>query len=268
MDLGISGRAAVVTGASAGIGLAVARELVDNGASVVVAARDPDRLAAAASLLRGRPGAQVATIAVDVAHPEAAERVVETAASAFGRLDILVNNAGRAHAGGLMAASEAEWDEMTAVKLTAARRLCRAAIPLMRENGWGRIVNMSSIGGTHPNPKLLVSHVLSAAIDNLTKSLAIEVAGEGILVNAIGVGAVATENWANNMIPALRRARPELGGLDDDAVLARVSRELTPVGRAGRPEEIAALAAFLASDRNGFVTGAVVHAAGGAERFL
>ena len=268
MDLGIAGRAAVVTGASTGIGLAVAHELVQNGASVVIAARDPARLATAASALRERPGARVATVSVDVADPDAAGRVVEVAVQAFGRLDILVNNAGRAHAGGLMAATDAEWDDMTAVKLTAARRMCRAAIPVMRENAWGRIVNMSSIGGTHPNPKLFVSHVLSAAIDNLTKSLAIEVGAEGILVNAIGVGAVATENWANNMIPALRRARPELHGLSDDAVLSRVSRELTPVGRAGRPAEIAALAAFLASDRNGFVTGAVVHAAGGAERFL
>jgi 3-oxoacyl-[acyl-carrier protein] reductase len=157
---------------------------------------------------------------------------------------------------------------MTAVKLTAMRRLCRAAIPNMRQRRWGRIVNMSSIGGIYPNPKLLVSHVLSAAINNLTKSLALEVAADGILVNAIGIGAVATNNWANNMVPSLRRTRPEYSSLSDEEVIARISAELTPIGRAGKPEEIAAVAAFLSSERNGFVTGATIEASGGADRFM
>lgn len=267
MDLGISGRVAVVTGASAGIGFAVATELSANDASVVIAARDPSRLRDAEAELRKR-GARVASIAVDVATPGAAASVVETAIAAFGSLDILVNNAGRAHAGGLMTATEDAWDDMTAVKLTAMRRLCRAAIPHMRGRRWGRIVNMSSIGGSYPNPKLLISHVLSAAINNLTRSLALEVARDGILVNAIGIGAVATDNWANNMIPALRRTRPEFGVLSDAEVIARISGELTPLGRPGQPAEIAAIAAFLCSDRNGFVTGDTIEASGGADRFL
>lgn len=268
MDLGIASRVAVVTGASAGIGFAVADELVANGAAVVLVARGASRLVAAETALRRRPGARVASLAVDVAAPEAAARIVDTAIAAFAAVDILVNNAGRAHAGGVMAATEADWDDMTAVKLTAMRRLCKAAIPHMRRRRWGRIVNMSSIGGIYPNPKLLVSHVLSAAINNFTKSLALEVAADGILVNAIGVGAVATDNWANNMIPALRRSRPELRALSDADVLVRVSRELTPLGRAGQPAEIAAIAAFLCSDRNGFVTGDTIEASGGADRFM
>jgi 3-oxoacyl-[acyl-carrier protein] reductase len=138
----------------------------------------------------------------------------------------------------------------------------------MQKNRWGRIVNMSSIGGIYPNTKLFVSHVLSAAINNLTKSLALEVAKDGILVNAIGIGAVATDNWANNMIPAVRRSRPELSTLSDDEVLARISTELTPIGRPGAPKEIAAIAAFLSSERNGFVTGDTIEASGGADRFM
>jgi 3-oxoacyl-[acyl-carrier protein] reductase len=110
--------------------------------------------------------------------------------------------------------------------------------------------------------------VLSAAINNLTKSLALEVAKDGILVNAIGIGAVATDNWANNMIPTVRRFRPELAGLSDDEVLSRISAELTPVGRAGSAREIAAIAAFLGSARNGFVTGDTIEASGGADRFM
>src|SRR3984893_5578450 len=268
MDLEISGRVAVVTGASAGIGLAVAQEFLANDVAVVIAARDVSRLRAAETMLLEQRAAKVASIAVDVSAPDAAELIVDKAITTFGSLDILVNNAGRAHAGGLMSSTEDDWAEMTAVKLTSMRRLCKAAIPHMRKQRWGRIVNMSSMGGMYPNPKLFVSHVLSATINNLTKSLALEVAGDGILVNAIGIGAVATDNWANNMVPALRRTRPEFRSLSDADVIARISAELTPIGRAGKPAEIAAIAAFLCSDRNGFVTGDTIEASGGADRFM
>src|ERR1039458_1330663 len=96
--------------------------------------------------------------------------------------------------GGIMAASESEWEEMTATKLSAMRRFCRAVIPHMRQRHWGRIVSISSIGGIHPNYRLMVSHALSAAINNLTRSIALEVARDGILVNAIAAGAVLTDN--------------------------------------------------------------------------
>jgi 3-oxoacyl-[acyl-carrier protein] reductase len=268
MDLGIAGRVAIVTGASAGIGYAVADELLANGASVLVVARNEARLNQAAEKLLGRKSAKVASLAADVAKPESAELIVGKSIEAFGGLHILVNNAGRAHAGGLMNSSEEDWEEMTGVKLTSMRRMCKAAIPHMQKAGWGRIVNMSSIGGIYPNPKLFVSHVLSAAINNLTKSLAMEVAKDGILVNAIGIGAVATDNWANNMVPAVRRTRQEFSTLSDDEVIARISAELTPVGRAGTAQEIAAIAAFLSSDRNGFVTGDTIEASGGADRFM
>lgn len=268
MNLGIEHRVAVVTGGSAGIGQAVAQELLENGACVLIAARDAGRLHATEAMLAAQTKGRISSIAVDVGDADAAARIADAAVSRFGSLDILVNNAGRAHAGGLMSATEADWEEMTSVKLTSMRRLCKLAIPIMSKRGWGRIVNMSSIGGIYPNPKLLVSHVLSAAISNLTKSLALEVAGNGILVNAIGIGAVATDNWANNMLPAVRRSRPDLAALSDQDVLAKVSAELTPVGRPGSAREIAAIAAFLASDRNGFVTGDTIEASGGSDRFM
>jgi 3-oxoacyl-[acyl-carrier protein] reductase len=267
MDLEIKGRVALVTGASAGIGLAVARELLENGASVVIAARDRERLDAAASELSS-VAKEVFPFAADVSRDGAADELVAATVRRFGSVDILVNNAGRAHAGGLMSSTEEDWSEMTDVKLTAMRRLCKAAIPVMRQKHWGRIVNMSSIGGIYPNHKLLISHVLSAAINNLTKSLALEVAADGILVNAIGIGAVATDNWANNMIPAVRQARPELSHLSDDEILSKISAERTPVGRAGDPRDIAAIAAFFSSNRNRFVTGDTIEASGGADRFM
>ncbi len=101
----------------------------------------------------------------------------------------------------------------------------------MRERRWGRIVNISSIGGIYPNPKLLVSHTLSAAINNLTRGLALEVARKGILVNAVGVGAVLTDNWQQNMIPAVRKRRPELKEKSDAELVEVLGSELTPVGR-------------------------------------
>lgn len=167
-----------------------------------------------------------------------------------------------------MTSEEEDWTDMTALKLSAMRRFCKAVIPTMQAGGWGRIVNMSSIGGLYPNPKLMISHVLSASINNFTRSLSLEVAKDGILVNAIAIGAIATDNWAKNMIPTVRSERPELSHLNDEELLAAISAELTPVGRAGLPREVAAIAAFLASNRNGFVTGATIEASGGAERFI
>jgi 3-oxoacyl-[acyl-carrier protein] reductase len=268
MNLGISDRVALVTGASAGIGFAITQEFIENHASVVIVARGVARLRAAEAALRSQTTKQVLAIVADVASPDAPQSIIDQVVSQFGQLDILVNNAGRAHAGNLLESSEQDWTEMTDIKLSAMRRLCKAAIPVMRARRWGRIVNMSSIGGKYPNPELFISHVLSAAINNFTKSLALEVAADGILVNAIGCGAIDTDNWANHMVPAVRRARPELANLSDQQVLVKISAELTPVGRAGSPREIAAIAAFLASNRSGFVTGDTIEASGGADKFM
>jgi 3-oxoacyl-[acyl-carrier protein] reductase len=114
----------------------------------------------------------------------------------------------------------------------------------------------------------LISHTLSAAINNFTKGLALEIANDGILVNAIGLGAVATPNWTNNMVPLVRATREDLADLPEDELVKRLGKEKTPTGQFGQPEDIADIAAFLASDRNRFVTGSTIEASGGADRFL
>lgn len=268
MDLEIKNKVAIVTGASTGIGEAVAREFAENGVKLILTARGEDRLQEAVKKIRTETKADIEGIAADVASPEAPQMLVDEAVKKFGSVDIVVNNAGRAHAGGLMQSTDADWQGMEEVKLHAMLRLNRAAIPHMQKNNWGRIVNMSSIGGIYSNPKLLISHVLSAAINNLTKGLALEVAGGGILVNAIALGAIQTDNWAQNMVPKVRETRPDLAKLSDEALMKQLGAELTPVGRFGLPEEIAATAAFLASGRNGFVTGCTIEASGGADRFM
>ncbi len=268
MDLMIRDKVAIVTGASAGVGEAVARELAAAGVKLVLAARRESSLAEVADSIRQSYGTEAAVVAVDMTDPEAGDKLVQEAATRFGGVDIVVNNAGRAHAGGLLDTSDDDWRGMEELKLHAMIRLNRAAIPLMRARGWGRIVNMSSIGGLYPNPKLMVSHALSAAINNLTRGLALEVARDGILVNAIGIGAVRTKNWEHNMIPKVRQTRPDLAGLDDEDLVAKVGAEYTPVGRMGTPDEVAAIAAFFCSGRNGFVTGSTIEASGGADRFF
>lgn len=268
MDLGIANKAALVTGASSGIGESVARTLALAGARVAISARGAERLAETAKRIAAETGGVVEAVACDIAAPGEADRLLAEASKRLGPIQILVNNAGRAHAGGLVVASDADWEGMFNLKLMGMIRCCRAAVPQMQAEGWGRIVNMSSVGGVYPNPKLMVSHALSAAICNATRSIALDFAASGILANAIGIGAVATKNWEENMIPKVRETRPDLRALPDDELVARLGAEMTPVGRFGQPQEIADLAAFLASARNSFVTGVTVEASGGAERFM
>ena len=268
MDLRIENKTAIVTGGSTGVGKAIALELASNGAHVLITARNEDRLKRAAEEIRQHTNTQIIAIPSNVSAKETPSKLVQEAISQFGRVDILVNNAGRAHPGGLMDTDDEDWEDMIGVKINALVRLCRETIPHMRKNSWGRIINISSIGGIYSNPKLLISHTLSAAINNFTKGLALEIANDGILVNAIGLGAVATPNWTNNMVPLVRATREDLADLPEDELVRRLGKEKTPTGQFGQPEDIADIAAFLASDRNRFVTGSTIEASGGADRFL
>ena len=268
MDLQIKNKVALITGASTGIGFAIAEQLARDHAKIFMIARNNDRLQGAITRIREKTGAHIEGMSADISNPEDPGRVVEEVVRRLGSVDILVNNAGRAQAGGLLQTTEEDWKSMTEVKLYGMVACCRAAVPLMQKSGWGRIVNISSVGGVYPNPTLMISHALSAAINNFTKSLALEVATDGILVNAVGVGAVTTENWQSNMIPKVRENRPEWSNLSNQELIKNLGAEKTPIGRFGTPEEIAALTAFLVSGRNSFVTGATIEASGGADRFI
>lgn len=265
MDLKLTGKVALVTGARTGIGFSICEELAENGVHLIMVARQKAQLILAAQKIADKYGVTVLPIAGDVTDPELPELVVKQAEK---RIDLLVNNAGRAHTGTLLTTSEEEWQSMTETKFSAMRRFCKVVIPGMQARNWGRIVNISSIGGIYPNPQLTVSHALSAAINNLTRSLALSVAPDGILVNAVGVGAVMTDNWAQNMLPNVRDRRPELADKTDKEIMALLGKQKTPVGRFGLPEDIAAITAFLLSERNQFVTGQTIEASGGADRFM
>jgi 3-oxoacyl-[acyl-carrier protein] reductase len=257
MELGLADRACVVTGASRGIGLATARALAAEGASVLLVGRNEDALAAAAAdCARDR----AATLAIDVTAPDAGERLVAACLDAFGRLDVLVNNAGTSALRTVEELTDEEWEEQWELHVMGPMRAMRAAAPVMAERGWGRIVNVSSSSGKRPSGTNMAYSVTKAAELSLSRAFADLYAGRGVLVNAVTPGPVGGSMWL------------EPGGLADQVAAARgISREealesvatRTPLGRMGTEEEIAAVIVFLCSQAASNVAGAAWSVDGG-----
>ncbi|NUP61614.1 MAG: SDR family oxidoreductase [Nonomuraea sp.] len=252
MDLGISGKVALVTGGSAGIGLAAAMSLAREGCDVCVSARNPERLADAVVELQ-QFGGVVHAVLADVEDPSAAERVVAETRDVLGPVDILVANAGGPPAGRADTVGLDDWDVAVQRNLLGTVRLVHAVLPEMRSRGWGRIVTVTSSTVREAIDGLALSNAVRPAVAGVVRTLAREVAGDGVLVNNVMPGAIATD-----------RLR-ELSGGDD--VLARRGQAV-PVGRVGRPEEIGDVIAFLASDRASYVNGVSLLVDGGDSRII
>jgi len=240
-----SSRTAIVTGAGRGIGAAIARALDASGHRVALVARSADELAAVAATLERDP----VVIVADLALPEAPTEAIETAAAAFdGRVDVLVNNAGIALRKDSDTVTAAEIDLLFAVNVRAALLTCAAVLPAMVAAGSGSIVNISSISGLRGAPRRSVYAATKAALDGMTRSLAMEYGPRGIRVNAVAPGVVETAMWAENL------ARPGVA----DTVLGVI-----PTRRLSTPDEVAAVVAFLAGDASSALTGEVLSADGG-----
>lgn len=262
MDLGLAGRRALVTGGSKGIGLAVAAELLAEGAAVAICSRTEAELRDAAERLRaGHPDGTVVDLVADVTDPAEVERLVAQVGEALGGLDVLVNNAGGAHPGNFESLSDADWRADLDVKLMAQVRCFRAALPWLRRSPAPRVVNVNAVYGKYPDPAFFATTVIRAACLNLNKALAQEFGPERILVNSVNIGFVDTPQWTN----IHHRRAPELGR---DEFFARLTASEVPLGRFGRVDEVSGLIAFLAGDRASYITGAMIDVAGGMGKYV
>jgi len=255
MNLGLTGKACVVTGASSGIGRATARMLSDEGASVLLVGRREDALREVGPHW----------LALDITEPDAGERIVAECEQRFGSLDVLVNNAGTSSITPLDELTDEDWDQQWQLNVMGPMRLMRAAAPRMAERGWGRIVNVSSSSGKRPSGTNLAYSVAKAGQLSLSRGFADLYAGKGVRVNAVAPGGVESGLWMDE------------GGMADQlAALRGVSREealeerrkAVPVGRMATPEEIASVIVFLCAEPASYVAGSAWSVDGGVVQII
>jgi 3-oxoacyl-[acyl-carrier protein] reductase len=260
VDLGLAGRRALVTGGSKGIGLAIARELVGEGAHVAICSRSEEEVETAAAGLR-HGGTTIHAQRADVTDPDDVRDFVGRSAETLGGIDFLVNNAGRAHPGRFATLEDDDWQADLDVKLFSLIRCSREVLPHMREAGGGRIVNVGAVYARMPDPTFFATSVNRAAGLSFTKALAMEVAPDNVLVNAVNIGFVVTPQWEKIR---LRRA-PEL---PPDEFFRQLAAQEVPLGRFGGADEVSGLVAFLLSARASYITGASIDVAGGMGKYV
>jgi 3-oxoacyl-[acyl-carrier protein] reductase len=253
MELELGGKTAIVTGGSKGIGRATALRFVAEGASVLVCARGREALAETAALARQVEGAKVETIEADLTRPDDIRRVVARAAEAFGHIDILVNNAGSARPGDFQKITDDDWRTDFELKFFGYMRMAREVMPRMALRRSGAIVNVIGTGALRPIAGYMVGGAANAALNHFTKALADEGAKHGVRVVGVNPGPILTERLR------LFTERGARGGN-----LNEIYARMTPLGRPGKPEEVADLVCFLASPRAAFIHGANITIDGGA----
>ena len=258
MELGLGGRAAIVTGASRGIGRGVAEALAREGAHVLLCGRDTEALERVAKEI----GHDATPMSVDILVPSAAEAVVAECQRVFGRVDVLINNAGVATVRSVPQLSEEQWQEDFNNNFFSAARLAVAAANAMQERGWGRIVHNSSIDGVAPDKLFPAYSAAKAAMLNFSKSLSQQYAKFGVLSNCVVPGITLTES-----VREQARASAERLGTTEEAVMERILKKQNPdLGRIGEVAEVANTIVFLASEAASFITGAALVVDGGTLR--
>lgn len=262
MDLGIEGRVALVAASSKGLGRAVAEELAAEGAHLILCARGEEALAEAARAADAAGTGEVLSVVADLSDEDGVRGVARAALERFGRVDILVNNAGGPPAGPFESHSLQAWRDAVRLNLESALELTRAVLPGMRERGWGRIVNITSVAVKEPVDGLILSNSVRAAVTGWARTLANEVAADGVTVNNALPGYTETDRLLE-----LAEATSAQKGITIEEVRATWERSI-PMGRLGRPEEFAALVVFLASERASYITGRSITVDGGRTRGL
>ena len=262
MDLGLEGRVALVCGSTRGIGRAVAKALSQEGARVAVNGRHEGSVDRAAEDLQRETGNPVAPFVADVGVPDQAEQLIHRVAKELGRLDVLFCNASGPPAAPFKDQPREAWHRAVDVNLFSTVHLAAAAVPIMRKVQWGRVICLASVAAKQPLPGLILSTTARAGVLGFAKALADEVAADGITVNTVCPGFIATERIAE--LTETRAKREKRASQD-------VMRDMVadiPLGRMGRTDELAAVVTFLASDRASYITGAVLQVDGGFTRSI
>ncbi len=262
MNFGLKGKRAIVMAASRGLGYASALGLAREGCHLVICSRDQARIEAAAEAIRLETGARVKALTADVSSATEARRLVDTAVAEYGGLEIVVHNAGGPPAGETLAVSEDQWQKAFEQNLLSFTRIVHAATPEMKKAGYGRILTIASSSIKQPIPNLALSNALRAGVWGLAKTLSRELAAQGILVNVIALGRIATERIAE-----LDQANAQKSGKPIEDV-RKASVATIPLGRLGRPEELANLVVFLASEAGSYISGQAIMVDGAAGNAL
>jgi len=257
MDLGLGGKVAFVGGASKGLGRAAALALAREGAKVVVAARTRDSLEKTAADISRETGAEVRAMPVDLSRSGQVRTTIKTVLKDFGRVDILVNNAGGPPSGTFLDFGDDAWEAAFRLNLMSAVILARAVVPGMRDQGWGRIINLTSIAVKQPLDGLILSNSIRTGLHGWAKTLSNELAPCGITVNNVLPGFTLTDR-----VRSLARVQAEKEGVGPEEVMGRMEQAI-PMKRLGRPEDVGDLVAFLASEQAGYITGVSIHIDGG-----
>ena len=257
MDLGLKNKVALVAASSRGLGRAVAEELAIEGSNLVLCARDTGPLEETADRIRSSTGIRVLSVGADVSLPGDVRRVVDSALSEFGNVDILVTNAGGPPAGRFEFLTRSDWESAVRLTMFSVVDLVRGVLPSMKEKKWGRILNITSIAVKQPVDNLMLSNSLRSAVTGFARTLANEVAAEGITVNNILPGYTRTER-----VEELARMMAEKEETSPADFKASWENQI-PMRRLGEPREFAALAAFLVSERASYITGTSIQVDGG-----
>lgn len=262
MDLGLRDRVALVAAASKGIGFAAARELALEGARVFICSRDEKRAVEAAQKIQDETGATVSGIGADVTDNQAMERFVSLGRERTGHVDILVTNAGGPPAGTLDQTDLEMFRRAFELNALSAIRLAKLVLPGMQQQKWGRIINITSVSAKQPIDGLILSNTVRAGLTGWAKTVSTEVAADGVTVNNVAPGYTLTERQEE-----LAQTRSQALGKSKEEIIASWATQ-SPMRRIGRPEEIAAAVAFLASERASYITGVTLQVDGGWVRSL
>lgn len=260
MELGLLGKVALVAGASKGLGRAVALGLAREGASLAVVARNRVRIEATARDIQNQTTVQVLGITADVTSADDVRRAVDETVAKFGNIDILITNAGGPPPGAFLSLNDDQWRDAVNLTLMSAVRLTRAVIPHMQMQKWGRIIHICSYSVKHPIENLILSNSIRAAVVGLSKTQAMELGKDNILVNCVLPGWTATERVEQIMQDRAKRANTP-----PRDQFAAIEKEI-PLGRMAKPEEFANVVVFLASERASYVNGVALTIDGGATR--